>query len=564
MSKLKVNLIIFCIVISLLCGVVTAANNSYTPTNQITSKDNPNLNAHKSIQDPYNTRLKKHYNGPNGIADALSDPQFKEGDTILVGKGVYNFLDISKRVNLIAVQPNAVIKGVNVGSLSMFNKKNYLTLYGFVINNPSGSGVSVTDSNGVKLIHNLVMSGISDTGLLLDNSNKNIVSLNTIKDGMILDGSSDNILTKNFLKDSENVGLLLKNSMNNIISKNIITGSSDEGLALENAVNTLIFQNRILDNGKSGIRMDDSKNCLIGNSKVTSNGGDGIRLTGSSNTLIFNNTVSRNRNGGIFLSDSINNLLTGNTIINNVMDGIYISVSSVNTLIVSNTLLGNMENQIFVNVGTNEGTSKDPQAISLAPYQAFYNRIIATEGKYALLNTGTSTVNAVHNWWGSNSGPGTKISGNVLANPWIIMSISADPKTITTGGRSLITADFLHDSNGKFLDPSIVHVPDGIPVLFSTDLGILGNSNSILRLTQDGVATAILKAGNDPGIAHVTATADGFTAGPVNVTIVSAINPSNNVNALEKTIPMEKTGIPVGMFLSGILVLLVGIVASRR
>lgn len=567
MSKIKVKLMIICMVLALILGGASAADTNYTHSTKITNTQDHTVSSVKTVQDPYNTRLKKHYYGPNGISNALSDPLFKEGDTILVGKGMYNFLNVTKRAKLIAVEPRVVIKGVNIESLSIFKKTNYLVINGFTINNPAGIGLGVTSSSGIKLIHNFILSGIHATGLSLADSNKNILTLNTVKDGMALEGSSENIITQNIVKDSKSVGILIKNSVNNIVSKNLITGSSDEGIGLDNAMNILIFQNIIMGNDKSGIRMDNSKNSLIGNSKLIMNGGDGIRLTGCSNTLIFNSTISRNQNTGVFLGDSVNNLLTENTIINNLLDGVHISVTSVNTLLVSNTLVGNLENQIIITQGIaplGEGMVTDSHAIDLAPFQVYFNRIIATEGKYAILNNGNSVVNAVENWWGSNSGPGSKISGNVLADPWIVLSISADPTIIATGGRSVITADFLHDSNGKFLDPSIAHLPDGIPVLFGTDLGTLAGSNTVFKFTYDGFVTAILMAGSDPGVAHVTATTDGFTAGPANVTVVTQPNPIPNLAALENTIPMEKTGIPIGILLSAILMLLVGFVASKR
>ncbi|GAI30933.1 unnamed protein product, partial [marine sediment metagenome] len=60
-------------------------------------------------------------------------------------------------------------------------------------------------------------------------------------------------------------------------------------------------------------------------------------------------------------------------------------------------------------------------------------------------------------WWGANDGPSTspgsgdKISANVKVDPWLVLSISANPVSIVADGSSTstITADMTKNSDGQ-------------------------------------------------------------------------------------------------------------------
>ena len=116
-----------------------------------------------------------------------------------------------------------------------------------------------------------------------------------------------------------------------------------------------------------------------------------------------------------------------------------------------------------------------------------------------------------NNWWGSNTSPATLISGTVAYDPWIILSINADPTTINTGSTSQITADLTHNSDNQDTS-SQGYVPDGIPVQFNATLGNINNSGT----TVNGRATATFQAGNNAGAANIQAKVDNQT---VNTTI---------------------------------------------
>ena len=57
-------------------------------------------------------------------------------------------------------------------------------------------------------------------------------------------------------------------------------------------------------------------------------------------------------------------------------------------------------------------------------------------------------LNAENNWWGSNSNPTGRVSGNVDISTWLVLNTNASPTRVTPGGVSSITADLTHDQNG--------------------------------------------------------------------------------------------------------------------
>ena len=97
-----------------------------------------------------------------------------------------------------------------------------------------------------------------------------------------------------------------------------------------------------------------------------------------------------------------------------------------------------------------------------------------------------------------------------------------------------ITADLLYDSNGNYHYPGYGHVPDGIPVQFTTTLGSINSS----VLTVNGVATANLISGTS-GIADVSATVDSQTVHTsVNIILTVDASPIGGLYNNTKTVTL--------------------------
>ena len=118
---------------------------------------------------------------------------------------------------------------------------------------------------------------------------------------------------------------------------------------------------------------------------------------------------------------------------------------------------------------------------------------------------------------GSNQDPKTipnLINGLVDADPWVILTLTAEPETINNGDTSTITVDFNHINDGSALVGG--HIPDGpltlnIPwgsfqnpgITHSTTINTINSINTTTFYANEGIAPS------DP--VKVTATADGYT-----------------------------------------------------
>jgi hypothetical protein len=143
------------------------------------------------------------------------------------------------------------------------------------------------------------------------------------------------------------------------------------------------------------------------------------------------------------------------------------------------------------------------------------------------------------------------------------MKFTATPTVITQGGTSILTADFRYDSNGIFHDPSNGHLPDGTPVTFTTSLGEVGSS-SVVKYTINGVAIGTLRA-TESGTGILTARMDDQVLS-TNIIINSKPTPTPDPvpTAHGQTVPMQRTGLPVGLLALAILMVLGGIVSTKK
>ncbi len=291
------------------------------------------------------------------------------------------------------------------------------------------------------------------------------------------------------------------------------------------------------------------------NSRIENNTAQGIVQ------LLGEGTSSNQYGGGIFLNKNSMYKIISNHILNNVGSGIYIGrvqlqeESSVYTTDISNFYKLINFNRIYGNT----------------PYGIFYENFVSQTGELSA-STPKVTINATLNWWGSNGGPNSPGADKTNLNstyyaPWIVMQFITT-QMIMNGGQTVpLVANFLYDNLGNYHDPVYGHVPDGIPVLFTTNLGQVG-SQSIIKNTINGIATAILKAWNASGapvwgIALVTASVDGQTALSSSVTIQKVAS-ANTAELTGKTIGMQNTGLPIPMMILAILMVIGGLTGARR
>ena len=183
-------------------------------------------------------------------------------------------------------------------------------------------------------------------------------------------------------------------------------------------------------------------------------------------------------------------------------------------------------------------------------------------------------INAKYNWWGSNSGPNTAGAdktnlGAASYTPWIVMGFSPSQVNLNSSKTTLLTANFLYDSNGSYHDPTNGHIPNGTPVKFVTSLGQVGSQWAI-KYTVNAVATTLLRAWNAAGgpvwgTAVISATTDAQTLSN-RENILNTGTKTTKVKAASKTktIPLQKTGLPLAGILLAVLAVFSGLVTSKK
>ena len=138
-----------------------------------------------------------------------------------------------------------------------------------------------------------------------------------------------------------------------------------------------------------------------------------------------------------------------------------------------------------------------------------FNRIIGNNN-YDIYNAGSSSLNMLYNWWGTNFvGTNPLNAGRIhggTATSWIVLKISASPTTIKLGGSSTVTANLLHDNKGVYHSPAAGMVPYISMANFKTSLGTIVDSKF-----SNGVAKSTLKGGSKAGVAIVSTKVDNMT-----------------------------------------------------
>ncbi len=374
-----------------------------------------------------------------------------------------------------------------------------------------------------------------------------------------------------------------------------ITGpTSGVGISLAQVNNCRILNNTII-NCTTGVNVYQSNNDEISGNTIIYTGLDysyGVYVDGSSDNIINNNiTMTGNGAGdtrGIHTwGDS--HIISGNTvtIINPLHTAAGIGLNSDsgnghNIEIIGNTISC-----------TGQGQNYELEFNSAYSNTAWGNNFITgrikNDGNNNLLNFNrisnessiwsTVAFDARYNWFGSNSGPTiNQINGeSITYNPWLVMTVTASPTTIYTGGISTVTADFTHDSLSGVHIPSLGHFPDGIGVLITSIGGSVGSS-STTAYTSNGAAVAHFKADQGPGTGSASGSLDSQDPLNVSIIILQSLNSNTSVNAATvttvnaatvktingKTVGMEETGAPIVPLALGIISVLGGLATRRR
>ncbi len=364
------------------------------------------------------------------------------------------------------------------------------------------------------------------------------------------DAGSLNVSNSIFAGNSAGQGGAISSTGNDINSS-----SSDKfgSLTINNSVfndNSLVSTNNIQSDG--GAICSNTEPCTVTNSVFTGNAADyqgGAIYAGPLGILtVTKNNFSDNKatdDGGAILDDGIklnvnNCIFTSNSA--SAAGAIYNTGTSTvtgSTFTSNKATYGgaayNFGNLIVTDstFNINSAYSLGGAIVNVGTAVVKFNRIVGNTAKTygnAIYNE-NGKVNATLNWWGSNSlsNLSKQISDNnngavLLYNPWIVLTITASPTTVSVGGTSTITADFLHDSNGVYHNPASV-VPYTGTANFKTTKGTIKNVNYV-----NGKAMSKLTNLTTPGVANISCVGQTsvttVTVKGVQI-VVTKINPGN-------------------------------------
>ncbi len=336
--------------------------------------------------------------------------------------------------------------------------------------------------------------------------------------GIYIDSSNCQILNNNITKFEYGVDIM---SNSNTVSNNIISSTPD------------------IDGNSFGIYVHSINNQITNNNINCIGSGTGspygIYMVVYNNSYVSGNTIISTNTGtegayGIFCSDSSKNTISWNNIKatgpGDYVDAIHIQSKSNQNIITGNNLYSSTG---LTFTGSSIGNTVN------------FNKIIAST--FYIRNYDTEYLNALYNWYGSNSGPSsTKLIGNINYKPYLVLTLKANPSTIQTINTSKITADLLHDSIGTYHNPTTGHVPNGMKVGFLAFFNI----DTTIKITSsvsmvNGIATATLSSKNMTGLANVVASLDSQTV-KTNVKIIDTIppklvltSPTNGATGFSKT-----------------------------
>jgi predicted outer membrane repeat protein len=365
---------------------------------------------------------------------------------------------------------------------------------------------------------------------------------NSIKNAVGTVGTNGTIRIANGIYSGEN------NTQIHITKNMTIIGQSQENTVINANLSSWIFyiesnisdisvtiQNLTLANGSGdyggainnyyGILL--LKDCTFSGNIVTEDGG---AIFNEGNQTVINCTFINNTGsgGGAIHDEDYSEFINCKFINNTAERGGAIYNCCGHEIITGCTFEGNSAN--YGGAIWNEAPS-----ILIANFNRFSGNNATQSGSAIYFESGS--VDAKYNWWGSND-PNfsalTNLDGDYY-NPYLIMSISADPSEIFNGMTSQVMVDLYTDSNGGNHTNESSKYPSEIPMTFTTTWGTIEQA-----MMHCGMATSLFKANGgalpDPNVVTVTAAdaAQSTSSVSVDITLKTAtdlyikITSSNN------------------------------------
>ena len=250
--------------------------------------------------------------------------------------------------------------------------------------------------------------------------------------------------------------------------------------------------------GNSTVSNSTFTNNSAGDGGAIQNGGD---YRYAANMNIYNDIFTGNKSSYGGAIDNLGTLtVEKSTFTDNTATQIGGAIYNSGTLMVKSSTLTNNNATVDAGAIYNGGTAN-----------IHFNRIIGNNARFGknIFNDGIKT-DATLNWWGSNAGPLSTVynaSGTLNVTPWLVLTVSAKPNSITTNNHTTITADLLHDNKGIYHNPANGCVNNGMKITFASRYGTLNNPVS----TFNGCSVSTFKSGSKIGTASIYTKMDNQT-----------------------------------------------------
>ena len=378
-------------------------------------------------------------------------------------------------------------------------------------NGTSGPKKTITNATGTVVANGTVhvaQGTYNETGIIIT---KNMTIIGENQDNTIINGKQTGTTIFTILPGI-NV-TLINLTLTNSTSINYGGAIVNYGTLI---INNCTFYNNTATEGGAICNYFDS-NLTVNNSKFTDNIGknDSGAIVSVGTLTVTNSTFTGNSapiGGAIATTTSL--IVTNSAFYNNTAQYGGAILEYGNLSVTNSTFMGNTAT---INGGAIVHYGVDASTVVL-----HFNRIVGNSPNTSQIHSEYIVMDATLNWWGSNLDPSVYVSkgtsGIVNVTSWLVLNITADPISILNGVNSTVTVDLLHDNTGTYHDPVNGHVPDGIPVTFTSTNGNLSTTSTTLI---NGQATILLTA-NRAGASNINATVDNQT-----VTQLLTVNPAS-------------------------------------
>jgi parallel beta-helix repeat protein len=369
-----------------------------------------------------NVQPSSYYNtGHTSLNDQIQNiiNSAKNGDTLnFLGKSYGNLsLVIDKSLNIIS-RVNTTVSGDSTGQPVFLVKgsgSRWTNITGFNIKSVN-DGISVQNAYNITISKNSVSSS-KGTGIKVSNSNGVKVIKNNIT--------------------SSQTGISVSNTKNSNVQGNKVKKSVKNGVEIQKCHDIKLVNNTVSSSGKDGALIANSQNIDVETNDMESSQNNGINLINTNHVDVNNNTIRYNKLNGIYFDKNVINTIITLNKINHNHYGIELwnsgSYTKINSNILDWNFMGidvnsksdhlNISQNIITNskkyegssegVGINIGSGYEGSSTFTVSDNAIYG-----SGKWEIdaVDSALTSIDIGYNWYGSDNPNDVRVCHKVAKN----------------------------------------------------------------------------------------------------------------------------------------------------